>query len=131
MLATSYSRILVNGIPNPPIKHGQGLRQGDPLPPLLFVLAIDPLQHILDLVVQQGIISRLKGCLERLHISMYTDDAVLFVAPIKEEVLAIAHILELFGEAIGLHANLSKSMMASIICNQLNSDDILTRLPAK
>jgi hypothetical protein len=47
LLRTSSSRVLFNGVLGSPILHGQGFRQGDPLLPLLFVLAIDPLQAIL------------------------------------------------------------------------------------
>jgi hypothetical protein len=52
ILSTSTSRVFVNGVPNPPLSHGRGLRQGDPLSPLLFVLAIDPLQKVLDLATE-------------------------------------------------------------------------------
>lgn len=44
ILGSSSSRILMNGRPSQNIKHAKGLMQGDPLLPLLFIIAIDPLQ---------------------------------------------------------------------------------------
>jgi hypothetical protein len=57
LLFTSSMRVLLNGIPNAPIKHGRGLQQGNPLSPLLFIIAMDPLQKLLDLATQKGYLS--------------------------------------------------------------------------
>ncbi|KAK1692230.1 hypothetical protein QYE76_008927 [Lolium multiflorum] len=42
LFSSATSRVLLNGISGSTIIHGRGLRQGDPLPPLLFDLAMDP-----------------------------------------------------------------------------------------
>jgi hypothetical protein len=52
---TTTSRILLNGASGRPIQHRRGLRLGDALSPLLFILAIDPLQRILDMATQRGL----------------------------------------------------------------------------
>lgn len=58
-LASSTSRVLLNGTPLPPIQHGRGLRQGDPLSPLLFILAFDPLHRLLQIATERGLLSKL------------------------------------------------------------------------
>ena len=131
LLSTSCSRVLLNGIPTRPILHGRGLRQGDPLSPLLFVIAIDPLQKLLNLATEKGIFSKIRGRTPGIRISLYADAAALFLAPIKEEVSALAELLTLFGEATGLKTNFQKSTVVPIRCNGLNITPILVDLPAK
>jgi hypothetical protein len=49
-LLTSSSHVILNGVARDPIAHGHGLRQDDPLSPLLFIFAIDPSNQILNIV---------------------------------------------------------------------------------
>jgi len=93
LLSTSSSRILLNGVPTAPIKHGRGVRQGDPLSPLLFVIAIDPLQKILDLATEEDHLVKFKGKQVVMRTSIYADDTTIFVKPYKKDVTALADIL--------------------------------------
>jgi hypothetical protein len=45
LLSTSSTRVLVNGEPSESITHQQGLRQGDPISPMLFLLMMEALHN--------------------------------------------------------------------------------------
>jgi mannosylglycoprotein endo-beta-mannosidase len=98
LLVTSYSRVLLNGVAGPPISHGRGLRQGDPLSPLLFNLGIDPLQQVLDIATAHGLLHKVRRRGPILRTSLYADDAIIFLAPLREDIRNLACILKAFGE---------------------------------
>jgi len=60
LFSTSRSTVLLNGVPRGKIIHARGLRQGDPLSPYLFILAIDTLQKVLDIATENGFLSPLR-----------------------------------------------------------------------
>ena len=115
--------MLLNGTTGDPIKHGPSLRQGEPLSPLLFVLAIDPLHHILATATSQGQLKPLRG--RPIRASLYADDAAIFVSPIKNDIQFLASTLASFGDVTGLVTNCAKSLVAPIRCDNIDLDDVL------
>jgi hypothetical protein len=129
LLVTASSRVLLNGVAGQPIKHGRGLRQGDPLSPLLFVLAIDPITQILELASIHGLLHKLARRTAILRTSLYADDAAIFIAPSKHDVQNLTAILHAFGEVTGLCTNFHKSSVVPICCHNIDLDDILHGTP--
>jgi hypothetical protein len=109
LLGSASSRILINGQPTKDIRHERGLRQGDPLSPLLFILAIDPLQRIIEVAAQRGILSPVLPRAANLRCSLYADDAAIFASPNNMEIEHLHRILIFFGECSGLKINISKT----------------------
>lgn len=121
ILGSSSSRIMINGRPSKNIIHAKGLRQGDPLSPMLFILAIDPLQRIIEHAAQQGLLQPVLPKQAKLRCSLYADDAALFANPTPIELARLQKILVVFNECSGLRVNMSKTeifpirMQASMI----------------
>jgi hypothetical protein len=61
-LRTASTKILVNGVPGPRIPHARGLRQGDPLSPQLFVLAMEVITILICRATEQGLLSPIGNC---------------------------------------------------------------------
>jgi hypothetical protein len=114
ILSTS-TKILLNGQPGRRIYHVRGLRQGDPLSPLLFVLTMEVLNHVLRWVEQQHFLTPLHVSVGD-RASLYADDLVLFVAPSAWDLETMKAALTIFGLAFGLFSNLDKSVAMLMHC---------------
>ena len=85
---------------------------------MLFILAIDPLHHIFRRATEMGTLQPLQGTPVRFRVSLYADDAAVFLGPAKEDLMAISKILEVFGDTTGLRTNLTKTEIFPIRCEE-------------
>ena len=116
ILSTSSTQVLVNGEPGETIYHHRGLRQGDPLSPMLFILVMELLNSMITYATVKGLMQPLAIQQVRHRVSFYADDAVLFLRPYNLDLVTVRHLLDLFGHASGLRTNLSKSSISPIHC---------------
>jgi hypothetical protein len=62
------------------------------------------------------------------RVSLYADDVVMFINPVETEIATVQSLLQVFGDATGLHANFSKSSVTPIHCNDVNIDGLAASL---
>ena len=101
------SQVLINGQLGRRLILKRGVRQGDPLSPQLFIIAIDFLARYLQKLKDTGAIrlphNDLRPCL------LYADDALLFLKPDPNQARAVKLALSVFQHISGLAINLEKS----------------------
>jgi hypothetical protein len=110
--------VLLNGIPGPWINIKRGLRQGDPLCPLLFLLVVDVLQqvikrfsiegHLLHPIVQDS------PCL----VIQYADDILILIQGCLDQARLLKKILDAFSTSTGLAINYAKSTFLPLNMDQ-------------
>jgi hypothetical protein len=89
------------------------------------------LQNLFKIATEEGCLSTLKGRHAKLQLSLYADDVVIVINPIKQDVDMVIQIMQRFGDATGMRINLQKSVVATIRCNDLDLDNILASFPGQ
>jgi hypothetical protein len=116
ILCSGTSSVLLNGVPGKSFKCKRGVRQGDPLSPLLFVLAADLLQYIINRAASEGNLQHpLSDSFDGYFpIVQYADDTLLFLPVEESQILYLKQVLHQFASSTGLKVNFSKSFLVPI-----------------
>ncbi|KAG8065206.1 hypothetical protein GUJ93_ZPchr0004g39317 [Zizania palustris] len=127
ILQSAQSAIILNGSVGKYFRCKRGVRQGDPLSPLLFVIVGELLQFILNNASSIGALQA-PSCLPQADfpVIQYADDTIIYVEATQRNLFNLKIFLNSFSAATGLTVNLAKSCIIPI---NLDSDqaDILAR----
>lgn len=109
-LTTASFSVSVNGTTGGFFKNTRGIRQGDPLSPYLFVLAMECLSRLLLVRYEEGIIGYHPRT-EHLKIShlMFADDVMVFFDGTSNSLHGITECLDDFASWSGLQINSTKT----------------------
>ncbi|KAF5795822.1 putative RNA-directed DNA polymerase [Helianthus annuus] len=116
ILSSARASVLVNGSPTFEFKCGKGMRQGDPISPFLFVVAMEALSCLFDKALELGVISgvQLPNDGPILSHLFFADDALIIGDWSKGNAINIVRILRCFHVCSGLRINLGKSSLFGI-----------------
>uniref|UniRef100_A0A7C9ALA2 Reverse transcriptase domain-containing protein n=1 Tax=Opuntia streptacantha TaxID=393608 RepID=A0A7C9ALA2_OPUST len=113
--------VLVNGSTTDFFPASRGLRQGDPLSPLLFLLVMEVLTRMIEASSNAGLLSgfslsRPGSNVEELKVShlLFADDTIVFCDYDCEQIVNLRCLLIWFQAVSGLRINLSKSSILPV-----------------
>ncbi|GJZ11817.1 putative RNA-directed DNA polymerase, eukaryota, reverse transcriptase zinc-binding domain protein [Tanacetum coccineum] len=115
-LRSGYTSVLINGSPTREFKLERGLRQGDPLYPLLLILAVEALNASLLDARKKNLFRGVEVGIDKIHIShlQYADDALIMGEWSLSNAKNLSTILSCFHLASGLKVNFNKSIFHGV-----------------
>jgi hypothetical protein len=90
---------------------GKGLRQGDPVSPILFNMVVDVLAVLIERAKSQGFLNGVVPHLveDGMSVLQYADDTILFINDDLERAKGLKLVLGAFEKLSGLKINFHKS----------------------
>jgi hypothetical protein len=108
-ISSAKFSVLVNGSPYSFFSSSRGLRQGDPLSPLLFMFVMEALSRMITAAVSGGVLDGFRvGDASFSHL-LFADDTLIFCDASSSKIQSLRSLLLLFEAVSGLKVNLAKS----------------------
>lgn len=112
--------LLINGGTVGFFKSKRGIRQGDPMSPLIFVIAMEYLSRIMKVVGQEEHFHFHSRCrLMQLNQLCFADDLLLFCKGEMDSIKLLLNGFNVFSDTSGLQVNKSKS---SVYCCSIDEE---------
>ncbi|GJV01122.1 putative RNA-directed DNA polymerase, eukaryota, reverse transcriptase zinc-binding domain protein [Tanacetum coccineum] len=129
-LSSASISILINGSPTKEFKLEKGLRQGDPLSLILFLIVAKALQVSILEACNKGFYKGLFLADNNTNISLlqYADDTLFFGDWSNLNAKHLIHILKCFELSSGLKVNISKSRLVGIGVSSSDVESLVAAL---
>lgn len=108
-ISTVSFSVMVNGTPEGYFRSSRGLRQGDPLSPLLFVIVMEAFSRMLEKAVEEGLIRGFTVGHAQISHLLFADDTLILCDANDEQLRNLRRLLLCFEAVSGLRINLGKS----------------------
>ncbi|KAJ3695169.1 hypothetical protein LUZ60_000546 [Juncus effusus] len=120
------AKILLNGLPGKSIHMKRGVRQGDPLSPHLFIIAMDTLARVAETFSRENFLEK---PIPNINISLfYADDSIFLIKPEIQQVKRLKFLLQTFANSSGLKINYQKSAFCTLPENHPDAEIISSEL---
>lgn len=115
-LSLASFSILINGVPKGYFGCSRGLRQGDPLSSLLFLLVVGVLRSLIKRVVEVGMFEGFSLRWGELIISylQFADDTMIFCDNSQCQIGLLKCVFRCFEVVSGFHLNMGKSSLIAV-----------------
>lgn len=133
LLQSTSSSILINGQPGRWFISKRGLKQGNPLSPMLFILVADTLDRILRQAANENMISGI-GPLDttgQFICLQFADDTLLLCNAVKDHIKSLKLILYSFELLTGLKINFNKTSIVGLGITKAQTESFSLLLDAR